>query len=106
MGTPEILYMLISELPVMLMDRRNRKVKNIRRELRESDLTDFIQFVEEETLLMNDPVFEGGTSRVCRTKGKGKKCKAKEIEELLHKVRRKSHPKSVLSESKEEMCFL
>ena len=41
----------------MLMDRWNRKVQNIkRRELRESDLTDFVQFVEVEILLMNDPL--------------------------------------------------
>ena len=41
----------------MLMDRWNRKVQNIKRkELRKSDLTDFVQFVEEEILLMNDPL--------------------------------------------------
>ena len=39
------------------MDRWNRKIQNIRRrELREPDLTDFVCFVEEETLLMNDPL--------------------------------------------------
>ena len=41
-----------------LVDRWNRKVQNIRRrELREPDLTDFVQFVEEEKLLMNDSQF-------------------------------------------------
>ena len=39
------------------MNRWNRKVHNIRRELREPDLTNFAQFVEEETLLMKDPLF-------------------------------------------------
>ena len=58
MGTPEILCMLISTLPGVLIDRWNRKVQNIRRrELRGPDSTDFVQFVEEETLLMNDPLF-------------------------------------------------
>ena len=39
------------------MDRWNRKVQNIRRRgLREPDLADFVQFVEEETLLMNGPL--------------------------------------------------
>ena len=57
LGTPEILCMLIPKLPGMLMDRWNRNVQNIRRrELRESDLTDFVQFVVE-TLLMNDLLF-------------------------------------------------
>ena len=58
LDTPKILCMLISKLPGMLMDWWNRKVQNIRRrELREPVLTDFVQFVEEETLLMNDPLF-------------------------------------------------
>ena len=58
LDTPEILCMLISKLPGVLMDRWNRKVQNIRRrESREPDLIDFVQFVEEETLLMNDPLF-------------------------------------------------
>ena len=58
LDTPEILCMLISILPGLLMNRWNRKVQNIRRrELRESDLTNFVQFVEKETLLMNDPLF-------------------------------------------------
>ena len=58
LDTPEILCMLISKLPGVLMDRWNRKVQNIRRrELREPDLTDFVQFMEEETLLMNNPLF-------------------------------------------------
>ena len=40
------------------MDRWNRKVQNVtRRELKEPDLADFVQYVEEETLLMNDPLF-------------------------------------------------
>ena len=58
LDTPEILCMLISKLPGVLMDRWNRKVQNIRRrESREPDLIDFVRFVEEETLLMNDPLF-------------------------------------------------
>ena len=58
LDTPEKLCMLISKLPGVLMDRWNRKVQNIRqRESREPDLIDFVRFVEEETLLMNDPLF-------------------------------------------------
>ena len=50
--------MLISKLPGVMTGRWNRKVQNVkRRGLRESDLTDFVQFVEQEILLMNGPLF-------------------------------------------------
>ena len=53
-----MICMLISKLPGGLMDRWNRKVQNIRRsQLREPTLQDLIKFVEEETILMNDPLF-------------------------------------------------
>ena len=58
MDTPEVLCMLIAKLPGGLMDRWNRKVQAIRKwHLREPDLQDLIKFVEEETVLMNDPLF-------------------------------------------------
>ena len=53
-----MLCMLIAKLPEGLMDRWNRKVQPIRkRHLLEPDLQDLIMFVEEETVLMNDPLF-------------------------------------------------
>ena len=40
------------------MVRLNRKVQNIRRrKLTEPNLTNFVWFMEVETLLMNDPLF-------------------------------------------------
>ena len=58
MDTPEMLCMLIAKLPGGLIDRWNRNVQAIRkRHLREPDLQDLINFVEEETVLMNDPLF-------------------------------------------------
>ena len=48
MDITEMLCMQISKLPGVLMDRWNRKLQNIRRELREPDLTDFVQFAEED----------------------------------------------------------
>ena len=39
------------------MDWWNRKFFFKRRELRELDLTDFVQFLEEETLLIKDSQF-------------------------------------------------
>ena len=56
--TPEMLCMLISKLPGGLMDRWNRTVQAIRRkQIGEPDL----QFVEEETTLMNDLLFSRET---------------------------------------------
>ena len=56
--TPEMLCMLISKLPGGLIDRWNRNVQAVRkRYLREPDIQDLINFVEEETVLMNDPLF-------------------------------------------------
>ena len=53
-----MLCMLISKVPGQLMDRWNRTVQAIRRkQRREPDLQDLIQFVEEETTFMNDPLF-------------------------------------------------
>ena len=58
LDTPEVLCMLISKFPGVLVDRWNRKVQNVRRrESGEPDLIDFVRFMEEETLLMNDPWF-------------------------------------------------
>ena len=59
MDTPEMLCMLIAKLPGALIDRWNRNVQAIRkRHLREPDLQDLINIVEEEnvahdTLLSN-----------------------------------------------------
>ena len=61
MDTPEM-YMLLAKLPGGLMDRWNKKVQVIRkRHLCEPDLQDLIKFVEEETVLMNDPLFSRET---------------------------------------------
>ena len=58
LDTPEMLCMLISKVPGQLMDRWNRTVQAIRRkQRREPDQQDLIQFVEEETTIMNDPLF-------------------------------------------------
>ena len=53
-----ILCMLISKLPGGIIERWNRKVLNIRRrQVREPTLDDTIDFIEEETILINDPLF-------------------------------------------------
>ena len=60
MDTPEMLCMLIAKLPGRLMDRWNNKIQAIRkRHLHEPGLQDLIKFVEEKTVLRNDPLFSG-----------------------------------------------
>ena len=62
MDAPEMLGMLIAKLPGGLIDRWNRNVQVIREgHLREPDLQDLIKFVEEETVLINDPLFSRET---------------------------------------------
>ena len=56
LDSPDILCMLISKLPGGKMERWNRKSLNIRRcQVREPTLNDMTDFIEEETILMNDP---------------------------------------------------
>ena len=61
LDTPEMLCMLISKLPGGLTDRWNRTEQSIRRkQIREPDIQNLIQFVEETTL-MNDLLFSRDT---------------------------------------------
>ena len=58
MNTPDMLRMLTAKFPVELMDRWNRKFQAIRkRHLHEPDLQDLINFVEDEAVLRNNPLF-------------------------------------------------
>ena len=53
-----VLCMMVSKLPGSLTERWNREVSKIRRHhRREPDLEDFIMYIEEETMLMSDPLF-------------------------------------------------
>ena len=57
-NTPDVICMLVSKLPNGLIDRWNRTAYNIRkRHDREQNLSDLIAFVDEETTLVNDPMF-------------------------------------------------
>ena len=58
LDTPHILCALISKLPSHARDKWNRKVIMIRRfHGREPELSDFIDFVDDEALLASDPLF-------------------------------------------------
>ena len=58
LDTPDIMCMLLSKLPGNARDKWSRNVLTIRRRhKREPDLTDFIHFVNDETLIVSDPIF-------------------------------------------------
>ena len=48
---------ILSKLPGATRDRWNRKVLHIRTKLREPDLNDLISFVDNENVLVNDPLY-------------------------------------------------
>ena len=57
-NTPDIICMLASKLPNGLIDRWNRTAYNIRkRQECEPSLNDLIEFVDQETSMVNDPMF-------------------------------------------------
>ena len=61
-NSPDILYMLVSKLPSGLIDRWNRTTHNVRkRQDCEPSLGDLIEFVDQETTLVNDPMFSRET---------------------------------------------
>ena len=66
LDTPDILCALISKLPGNARDKWNRKVMMIRRSHgREPELSDFIDFVDDETLLASDTLFSQEALKEC-----------------------------------------
>ena len=58
LDTPDILYALISKLPGNARDNWNMKMMMIQRCYgREAELSDFIDFFDDESLLASDPLF-------------------------------------------------
>ena len=58
LDNPDIICLLLSKLPGVLLDRWNRRVFNMRRNsTMEPRLSDLILFIDEETTLLNDPLF-------------------------------------------------
>ena len=57
LDTPDIMCMLLSKLPDTARNKWSRNVLTIhRRHKREPDLTDFIHFVNDETLIVSDTI--------------------------------------------------
>ena len=58
LDTPDIMCMLLLKLPGTARNKWSRNVLTIpKRHKREPDLTDFIHFVNDETLIVSDPIF-------------------------------------------------
>ena len=58
LDTPEVMSMLLSKLRDGARDKWSRKVLLIRRnQKRDPELADFIKFVNDENMIVNDPVF-------------------------------------------------
>ena len=58
LNTPDIICMLLSKLLGSARDKWSRKVLTIqRRGNREPEMAGFIQFVNDETLIVTDPVY-------------------------------------------------
>ena len=62
LDSPEILSMMISKFPRHIRDRWNRKVLSLRkRHQKEPTLSDLSYFIEEESVLVDDPLFSNST---------------------------------------------
>ena len=58
LNTPDIMRMLLSKLPGRTTGKWSKNVLTIhRRPNREPDLTDFIHFINDETLSVSDPMY-------------------------------------------------
>ena len=69
-------------LPVHLQDRWVSRVGRIRRKReREATFGDFVEFVEEESHCLNDPVYARGGAKMEKKEERFKMCAATEVEE-------------------------
>ena len=58
LDTPDVICMILVKIPGYLQDRWNRNVQKIRKtEMREPGLIDLTNFIEDEMVLVNDPLF-------------------------------------------------
>ena len=65
LNSPDIICTVTSKLPGNARDKWNRKVLSIRRcRVKDSELADFIDFINDGTLLASDPLFSRETLKV------------------------------------------
>ena len=89
LNTSDVLCSLISKVPGNTRDRWNRQVLNLRRhEQRDPELADLIELVEEELVLLNDPLFSKKT--------------LKEYIDKNEKVSKKRHTKTYITQTSEQ----
>ena len=73
-NTPDVICMLVSKLPNSLIDRWNRNAYHLRKKQDcEPSLSDLITFVDEETVLVNDPMFSRDALEVYNSEEEDKK---------------------------------
>ena len=65
-NSPDVICMLLAKLPTYMQDSWNRKVYTIRyTKIRERQLSDLIDLVDKETVLVNDRLFSrSGVSHI------------------------------------------
>ena len=56
-NSPDVIQILLKKLPSYIQNRWNRQVLKIRKTGEEAQLSNFIQLVDEETTLVDDPLF-------------------------------------------------
>ena len=58
LDTPDVICIILAKIPGYLQDRWNRNVQKIRKvQMREPGLIDLTNFIEDEMVLVNDPLF-------------------------------------------------
>ena len=56
LDTPDVICMILAKITGYLQDRWNKNVQKIRKaQIREPGLTDLVNFIEDEMVLVNDP---------------------------------------------------
>ena len=94
----ELLCMLISKLATSSGDNCNRKVQSIHRwHKREPDLAELIHFIDEETQLVNDPLYSWEAVQQCadkKEKDKKSSCRSeKRIRTLATQINQQAETK-------------
>ena len=106
--SPEILCMLISKITECWWTGGTEKYKTSEKgkKGRESDLIDFVQFVEEETLLMNDPLFSSeALHEYAGQKEKAGNAKHKKLKNCYTKSEEKVTQNQSLGNPRKECLF-
>ena len=100
---PDIICLLLSKLPNVLVDRWNRRVFNMRRNsTMESGLSNLILFIDEETTLLIDLLFSRDAVSQSHEK-KEKSDQKKKVNTLLAKTEIQTNESFKLKAQKEEI---